>query len=70
LADPFDLPFDEALLDDDGLVDEAKVAAAVDALLVARPHLATRRPSGDVGQGAADGAGSFSLVDSLRASGT
>ncbi|MCW2608722.1 MAG: hypothetical protein JWO60_3415, partial [Frankiales bacterium] len=42
LADPTDLPFDDALLDDDGYVDEAKVKAAVDELIKRKPHLAAR----------------------------
>lgn len=46
LADPSDLPFDEAHLDD-----PAALAAAIDALLTAKPHLASRRPVGDVDQG-------------------
>ncbi|BCI55694.1 hypothetical protein NIIDNTM18_49720 [Mycolicibacterium litorale] len=51
LADPTDLAFDETHLDDpDALV------AAVDDLLTRKPHLATRRPSGDIGQGAMSGA--------------
>lgn len=46
LADPTDLPFNEDHLgDDDALV------AAIDDLLARKPHLATRRPSGDIGQG-------------------
>ncbi len=52
LADPTDLPFTDELLDDDGLVDEGKVKAAVDDLIKRKPHLAVRRPIGDVGQGA------------------
>lgn len=52
LADPTDLPYDAALYDDDGVPDEAKVRAAVDDLLERKPHLASRRPAGDVGQGA------------------
>ena len=47
LADPSDLPFDAAHLDDDGV----RLAEAIDALLESKPHLATRRPSGDIGQG-------------------
>jgi hypothetical protein len=43
LADPSDLPFDEALLDDD----EA-LTAAIDAPLAVKPHLASRRPRSDV----------------------
>ncbi len=52
LADPTDLPFTDKLLDDDGLVDESKVQAAVEDLIKRKPHLAARRPTGDVGQGA------------------
>lgn len=46
LADPTDLPFDAALLDD-----EAALTAAIDALLERKPHLASRTVSGDIGQG-------------------
>lgn len=53
LADPTDLPFDADHLDDpDGL------AAAVDDLLARKPHLATRKPAGDIGQGPVAGNGS------------
>ncbi|WP_308280567.1 hypothetical protein [Williamsia sp. DF01-3] len=46
LADPTDLPFNaEHLEDPDAL------AAAVDALIEAKPHLKARRFVGDVGQG-------------------
>jgi len=62
LAAPTDLPFD-----DDGLVDEGKVSAAVDQLLVRKPHLASRRPAGDVGQGARAEVQPVSLVGLLRA---
>lgn len=51
LADPTDLAFDENHLDD-----PESLAAAVDDLLARKPHLATRRPSGDIGQGAMSGA--------------
>lgn len=47
LADPSDLPFDAALIDDEGALDEA-----IESLLAAKPHLASRRVVGDVGQGA------------------
>lgn len=66
LADPTDLPFTEDLLDDDGLVDEAKVKAAVDELLERKPHLAARRPSGNVGQGARPEAEEIGLAGLLR----
>ncbi len=66
LADPTDLPFSGELLDDDGLVDEAKVRAAVDDLLARKPHLAARRPTGDVGQGARPEGGEVGLAALLR----
>ena len=47
LADPTDLPFDVAHLEDD-----AAMTAAIDALLAAKPHLASRRVKDDIGQGA------------------
>lgn len=46
LADPTDLPFVE-----DHLVDADKMVAAIDELLAQKPHLAARRPSGDIGLG-------------------
>lgn len=46
LADPSDLPYDAALLED-----PAALSAAIDGLLSAKPHLASRRPRGDVDQG-------------------
>lgn len=62
LADPTDLPFDEAHLDDPDALN-----AAVDALLVSKPHLASRTPRGDVGQGASDSGANVSLAGLLRA---
>lgn len=57
LADPTDLPFEPG----------ADVAEAVDRLLAAKPHLAARRVSGDVGQGNRGPAtSSVSLMDMLR----
>ena len=53
LADPTDLDFDEAHLDDTDALD-----TAVDELLARKPHLASRRPTGDIGQGASSGTGS------------
>jgi hypothetical protein len=49
LADATDLVFDAALLESD----EA-LTGAVDTLLASKPHLASRRVSGDVGQGAGE----------------
>lgn len=62
LADPTDLPYSE-----DHLADAEKMVAAIDELLEAKPHLATRRPSGDIGQGNRGGAAQpFSLLDMLK----
>lgn len=61
LADPGDLPFTEANLDDPALL-----TAAVDDLLARKPHLGDRRPRGDVGQGATPSAASFDLGGLLR----
>lgn len=62
LADPTDLPFDEAHIDDpDALAD------AIDELLARKPHLATRRPTGDIGQGQRGSAAQpFSLLGLLK----
>lgn len=62
LADPTDLPFDAHHLDD---VDA--MTAAIDVLVERKPHLKTRRPSGDVGQGAGGAkAGDVDLAALLR----
>lgn len=54
--------------DDDGLLDAAKVRAAVDDLIAAKPLLASRTPRGDVHQGARDDADdTVSLAGLLRA---
>jgi hypothetical protein len=46
LADPHDLPFDPAHLDD-----PEALLTAIEELIAAKPHLRSRKPSGDVGQG-------------------
>ena len=62
LADPSDLPFEEA-----HLADPEALAAAVTELLDRKPHLASRRPAGDIGQGPhATASGNVSLADILR----
>ncbi len=66
LADPTDLPFTDDLLDDDGLVDEDKVHAAVEDLVQRKPHLAARRPTGNVGQGARPETPEIGLAAMLR----
>jgi len=53
LADPTDLGFDETHLDDPDAL-----AAAIGDLLSRKPHLASRRPVGDIGQGPVSGNGS------------
>lgn len=65
LADPTDLPFDADHLDDPDTL-----AAAIDTLLAAKPHLASRRPIGEIGQGATDSGDTVSLAGLLRASAT
>ncbi|HIZ98248.1 MAG TPA: hypothetical protein H9805_06655 [Candidatus Janibacter merdipullorum] len=61
LADPEDLPFDERLLDDrDALL------GAVEDLLARKPHLGSRTPRGDVGQGASEQAPGVDLAGILR----
>lgn len=50
LADPDDLPFDEAFLDD-----EDALNTAIEDLVARKPHLAARKVSGNVGQGVPDG---------------
>ncbi len=62
LADPSDLPYDENHLDDVSILDDA-----LDDLLARKPHLASRRPSGDIGQGATTEAASVDLAGILRA---
>lgn len=64
LADPTDL----ALPADADPIDADTVAAAVDELLTRKPHLASRRPAGDIGQGATSGASdTVDLAGLLRA---
>lgn len=62
LADARDLPFDESHLDDPVALSEA-----IDALLADKPHLATRKPSGNIGQGVAPVSNDVSLGGILRA---
>ncbi|MBX7452286.1 hypothetical protein GR927_30240 [Mycolicibacterium sp. 3033] len=61
LADPTDLPYDAEHLDDPD-----KLSTAVDDLLARKPHLASRRPTGDIGQGATASAGNVDLAALLR----
>lgn len=62
LADPADLPFNDAHLED-----PAALTAAVDELLNSKPHLASRKPTGDIGQGlVSEASGTVSLAGILR----
>lgn len=61
LADPTDLPFDETHLDDPDALN-----AAVDQLLESKPHLASRRPTGEIGQGPATSSTAVDLAALLR----
>lgn len=60
LADPTDLTFDEAHLEGDNL------SRAIDDLLTRKPHLASRRPVGEIGQGPSPSAGTVDLAAILR----
>lgn len=63
LADPADVPYDAEHLDE-----PEKLAAAIDALLEAKPHLKARKVSGDVGLGQRDsGTPTVDLLGMLRA---
>lgn len=62
LADPTDLAFD-----DDHIVDPDKMVAAIDELLQAKPHLASRKPSGSIGQGVSGVSDTVSLSGLLKA---
>lgn len=61
LADRSDLPFA-----DEHLSDPEALTAALDALLTAKPHLASRRPTGNIGQGVSAASDTFSLAGALR----
>ena len=62
LADPTDLAFDEAHLEEGD-----SLSLAIDELLERKPHLATRRPSGDIGQGHRGGSSEpVSLLQMLK----
>lgn len=61
LADPDDLPFDADLLEDhDALL------GAVEELLTRKPHLGSRKPRGDVGQGLSGSSATVDLAGLLR----
>jgi hypothetical protein len=61
LADPTDLPFDESHIDDPSALD-----AAITDLISRKPHLASRRPAGEIGQGASPSTANVDLAAILR----
>mgnify|MGYP007037378835 CR=1 FL=1 len=61
LADPSDLAFDES-----HIADPDALTAAVEDLLAHKPHLASRRPRGDVGQGVTGSTTPTNLAGILR----
>ncbi len=61
LQDATDLAFDET-----HLTDSDALTTAIDALLQAKPHLGSRRPVGDIGQGVTPTSDTFSLGAILR----
>ena len=62
LADPSDLTFDDA-----HLTDPDALTTALDDLLTRKPHLGSRKPSGDIGQGATGTTDTVDLAAMLRA---
>jgi hypothetical protein len=64
LADPTDFPYSP---DDADLLDNPDaLAAAVDELIAAKPHLKSRTPVGDIGQGKRGSAEKFNLLEQLK----
>lgn len=62
LADPTDLPYDQAALDD-----PEAIRAAADELLARKPHLRTRRITERAGQGEGSAGETVSLTGIMRA---
>jgi len=68
LADPTDLPYDpQSMADDQGFPDPAKIGEAARQLIERKPHLASRKPSGDAGQGPRTSPQQVDLASILRA---
>ena len=67
LIDADVLAFDTEFLDDDGLVDESKVGAAIASLVERKPHLAAQRPTSAIPQGARPEPDRVDLHGMLRA---
>ena len=61
LADPSDLPYEESHLDDPEALE-----TAITELLAKKPHLGSRKPSGNIGQGVSQTTDTIDLAAMLR----
>ncbi len=62
LADPSDLPYEESHLDDPEALE-----TAISELLAKKPHLGSRKPAGNIGQGVSRSTHAVDLAAMLRA---
>ena len=62
LADPSDLPYEESHLDD-----PEALQRAIQELLEKKPHLGSRKPAGNIGQGVSGSTGAVDLAAMMRA---
>ena len=62
LADPSDLPYEESHLDD-----PEALQRAIQELLAKKPHLGSRKPSGNIGQGVSSSTDAVDLAAMMRA---
>ena len=62
LADPSDLPYEESHLDDPEALE-----TAISELLAKKPHLGSRKPAGNIGQGVSSSTGAVDLAAMMRA---
>ena len=62
LADPSDLPYDESHLDD-----PEALQRAIQELLEKKPHLGSRKPVGNIGQGVSSSTDAVDLAAMMRA---
>ena len=62
LADPSDLPYEESHLDD-----PEALQRAIQELLAKKPHLGSRKPAGNIGQGVSSSTDAVDLAAMMRA---
>ncbi|WP_209323866.1 hypothetical protein [Brevibacterium renqingii] len=62
LADPSDLPYEESHLDDPEALE-----TAISELLAKKPHLGSRKPAGNIGQGVSSSTDAVDLAAMMRA---